>query len=67
MTIIKREPVAFWGLLTTLIEAVIGLALVFGWIDWSAEQIGQVLVLVAAIGAVLVFFVRGKVSPVDEG
>lgn len=61
---IKAEPVAFWGILTALVEAIIGLALIFGWVDWTAEQVGAIMLVVAVLGTALTFFVRGKVTPV---
>ena len=60
---IKQEPVAFWGLLTELVLALFGVAILFG-VDLTQEQVGGILVAFAALGALVVFFVRSKVTPV---
>ena len=61
---IKSEPVAFFGLLTALVTALIALALGFEWVNWTEVQVGLVLGVWAAIVAVFTFFVRSRVSPV---
>ena len=63
---IRHEPVVFWGLVTAAIEAVIGLGLAFDWWEWTSEQTGTVLLVVAAVGAILTFFVRSKVTPTER-
>ena len=63
MSFIRREPVAFWGGITVLVEALIALALVFEWVDWTGAQTGGVMGVVAAFGAILVMVVRGQVRP----
>ncbi len=52
---ISNEPV----LVLAAVEAVLGVALVFG-LDWTAEQAGAVLV---AVGAVLALAARQRVTP----
>jgi len=61
---IKAEPVAFAGLLTALVTALIALAVGFEWVTWTETQIALVLGVWAAITAVLTFLVRGQVTPV---
>jgi hypothetical protein len=63
VSFIRREPVAFWGGITVLVEALIALALVFEWVDWTGEQTGAVMGVVAALGAILVVVVRSQVRP----
>jgi len=52
----------------TLALAVVALALAFDWVDWSDEQAGTVLAVVAAvfvmISAVAAFVTRQRVTPV---
>ena len=64
MSRIRQEPVVFWGTLTSLIEAIIGLLAIFGVINWTTEQMGAVMLVVAAVGTMFAFFVRSKVAPV---
>ena len=64
MSRIKAEPVAFAGLLTAVVTALIALAVGFGWVSWTETQIGLILGLWAAVMAVVTFFVRGQVTPV---
>ena len=67
MSFIKREPVVFWGLLTAIIEATLGLLVIFGLWTIDAEQLAAIMVLVAALGAMFTFIVRGQVSPTNSG
>jgi phosphate/sulfate permease len=63
MAWIKREPVAFYGSLTSFVTAVVGLGLAFEWWNWSEVQIGAILTAWAAIGGIFTFIVRSQVSP----
>lgn len=63
MSFIKDRPVVFWGSLTNLVESVIGLLLIFDVLGWSADQVGMVMVVVAAIGQMFVFLIQGQVTP----
>lgn len=64
MSYITKEPVRFWAAITGVIEAVIPVLILFGIIDWSADQIAAVMLLVAAIGTLFAFFfVREQVTP----
>ncbi len=66
MRFIKERPVIFWGSITTLVTAVIGLLVIFGAIDWTAEQVAQVMVVLAAIGQMFVFLIQGQVTPTQN-
>ena len=55
---VRREP----ALVSGLASAVIALAVSFG-LDWTAEQVGAVMAVVAAILAV---FTRQQVTPVVD-
>lgn len=47
---LRNEP----ALLGSLVEAVIALAFAFGWIDWTGEQVGAVMAIVALLTGVSV-------------
>ena len=63
-TITSAEPVALAGTIQGLLTAVIGLALVFGWVDWSTEQIGAIVLVYTAFVGVVTAVTRSKVTPV---
>ncbi len=67
---ISEEPVVFWGLVSELASVIIGVLLIFGVLEWSGEQVGAVMLVLAAVGSFLVFFVRRQttalVNPVDN-
>ncbi len=60
----NNEPVALAGTLQGALTAFIALALVFGWVTWSDEQIAAILAAYTALVAVVTTVVRSKVSPV---
>lgn len=60
----STEPVALAGTIQGALSALIALALVFGWVDWSPEQIAAILAVYTGLVAVLTTAVRSKVSPV---
>ena len=63
---IKNEPVRFWAAITGIVVALFPVLTLFGVIDFTAEQVSGVLVLLAAVGVAFQFFVvREKVTPVD--
>lgn len=66
MTFIKREPAVFWGLLTAVAEAVVGLLLVFDVVDWTTTQVGSVMLVIAAVGGMFAFIVRSQVTPTQR-
>lgn len=61
--LIITEPVALWGSITALVQAVIGLGLAFGWWAWTDDQVAAILLVLAALGAIAIPAVRGRVSP----
>ncbi len=63
-TIPQSEPVALAGTIQGLLTAVIGLALVFGWVDWSTEQIGAIVLVYTAFVGVVTAITRSRVTPV---
>lgn len=63
MNWIKERPVVFWGSMTSLAEAVIGFLLIFDFIDWTGDQVGQVMILIAAVGTSFIFIMQGQVTP----
>lgn len=63
MSITTREPVAIAGSIQGLISAVIALALLFDWVDWSTEQVGGILAVYTALVAVIAAVTRSKVTP----
>lgn len=61
-----KEPVAYIAGIVALIELIIPVALVFGWINWSTEQVGMVMALVIGVGTIAGGWIaRSKVSPVE--
>ena len=58
------EPVRLAGAIQGALSALIALALVFGWIDWTNDQIAAVLAVYTALVAILTERTRGKVTPV---
>jgi len=62
---IKQEPTVVFGGLSEIIRAVIPVLLAFGYIHWSNEQIGLVLVLVGVvIGFLTILFTRSSTVPI---
>jgi len=66
MNFITDRPVVFWGLLTSLASSVIGVLLIFMLITWTGEQVGAVMLSIAAFGAVFTFVVQGQVTPTNN-
>lgn len=54
--LIQREPVAFQGCVQATLAALVG----FGVVNWSTEQVGLMLAVVAAF---LALYTRAMVSP----
>lgn len=63
---IRSEPVAFFGLVQTLWLAVLTLANVFGWWEWSDEQTAAVTAVWTAVTAIVTWAVRSQVTPVEH-
>lgn len=66
MRFIKDRPVMFWGSITTILDAVIALLVIFGVWEISVEQLAQIMVLIAAIGQMFVFLIQGQVTPTNN-
>ena len=61
---VKREPVAFWGGVTGIIEATVALLILTGAL---ASDVGAgILLIVAAIGIFITKMVRGMVTPAPK-
>ena len=63
---IKARPVIFWGLLTSILEAGIGLLVVFELWTLTAEQLAQIMVLIAVLGTMFTFLIQGQVTPTNN-
>lgn len=71
---IRKEPVAFVGVLNTLWLAILTLANVFNWWVWDDTQTAAVTAVWTALSGLATWLVRSNVSPttalvppVDEG
>ena len=62
----SNEPVALGGAIQGLLAAIISAALLFGWVDWSTEQVGGIMAVYVAVVAVITAAQRSKVTPVSE-
>lgn len=60
----QSEPVALAATIQGALSALIALALVFGWVNWSTDQIAAILAVYTALVAVLAGVTRSRVSPV---
>lgn len=58
------EPVAIGGAVQVLLSALIALALGFGWVNWTDEQVALILGVYAAVQVVIAAVQRSKVTPV---
>ena len=62
-----KEPVAIIAAVVGIIELVIPVLTAFGWIAWTAEQVGLVMALVIGVGTIVgALFTRSKVSPIGS-
>jgi type IV secretory pathway TrbD component len=57
--LVRREPVAFQGCVQAMLAALVG----FGVINWSNEQVGLMLGVIAAF---LAMFTRAQVRPTTD-
>lgn len=64
MDLIRREPVAFFGLLQAVLLALVTVLIVFEVWSPTDQQIAALTALYVAVTAVATFFLRGRVSPV---
>lgn len=59
----SNEPVALAGTIQGALSALIALALVFGWVDWTPDQTAAIMAVYTAFVAVATTVVRSKVTP----
>lgn len=59
----SNEPVALAGTIQGALSALIALALVFGWVDWTPDQTAAVMAVYTAFVAVVTVVTRSKVTP----
>lgn len=64
MSITQTEPVAVAGTIQGALSALIALALVFGWVDWTPDQTAAIMAVYTAFVGVVTAVTRSKVSPV---
>lgn len=61
-----KEPAVVLGALSEVIKAIIPMLIIFNFINWSGEQVAQVMLVV---GVVIAFFnillTRGQVVPTE--
>lgn len=58
----RRQPVRVWASVQSLSTAVIAMLIGFDLIDWTIEQQGLVLAVIAAVGGVVGVRVSGQVT-----
>jgi hypothetical protein len=59
-----REPTAVLGALGVFLASLAKLAVLMGWVDWSAEQLaGLTLVIDSALITLGTLFIRSQVTP----
>lgn len=63
---INREPAAILGGLSEVVRAIIPTLIIFGYIQWSGDQVAQVMLLTSVIvGFFNVLLTRSQVVPVQ--
>lgn len=67
MSLIKREPVAFFGLLQVALLAVVTALTAFEVWSPTDAQLAALTAVYAAVTAIVVAFIRGSVSPTTNG
>lgn len=61
-----KEPAVILGALAEVIKAIIPMLIIFGFINWSGEQVAQVMLVVGvAIGFLNVLLTRSQVVPTE--
>jgi hypothetical protein len=59
-----REPAVVLGALSEIIKAVIPMLIIFGFIQWTSEQVAQVMIVVGVIvGGLNIVLTRSQVRP----
>ncbi len=66
MSFIRQRPVMFWGTLTTLASGIVGLLVIFEVVTMTAEQVAQIMLVLAAIGQMFIFLIQGQVTPTAD-
>jgi len=62
-----KEPTVILKVIEELIRAAIPLALIFGWVHWSDEQTGAVMLFVGVfVGGLTTLFVRSQTVPAEK-
>ena len=67
----KNEPVLNWAAVVGLVNAIGVLAVSFGLVEWTPEQLGNIEAFMIALGALLVpvilaYFPRARVTPLSK-
>lgn len=60
-----NEPVALGGAIQAALTALIALAIGFGWVSWSTDQVALILGVYTAFSLVVTAAQRSKVTPVQ--
>jgi len=64
---LNREPAAILGGLSEVVRAIIPTLIIFGFIQWSGDQVAQVMLLTSVIvGFFNVLLTRSQVVPTDK-
>jgi hypothetical protein len=63
---IKREPVAAWGAIALLLNAVAIAAVQLGYVDWTASDLAAVETVIVAIGGVFIFVARSQATSLAD-
>lgn len=62
-----KEPAVILGALSEVIKAIIPMLIIFGFIQWSGEQVAQVMLVVGVgIGFLNVLLTRSQVVPTEK-
>jgi hypothetical protein len=62
MNRIKREPVAAWGAIALLLNALAVAAVQLEYVDWTAADLAAVETVIIAIGGVFIFVARSQAT-----
>lgn len=61
-----KEPTVIIGALAEVVRAIIPLLLIFGYLNWNDQQIGQVMLFIGVfVGFLNVLFTRSQVTPTE--
>lgn len=57
-----KEPAVFFGGIGEILRAIVPLALIFGWVVWSSEQTGAVMLVInVVLGFLTTMLTRSQV------